>query len=76
MHMEKRIENALKAMNEKNKKSLNGPPRPENLSPIGSRLGSAILKRVRSQDYKSLPENVKKLPVDYQDGNNPPDIPA
>ena len=49
---------------------------PENPSPLESKIGSRVLTLMSTEDEGSLPENVKPLPVRYQDTEDLPDIPA
>ena len=48
----------------------------ENSPLLESRIGSKVLELINTKNEKGLPENVEPLPVRYQDGGNPPDIPA
>lgn len=48
----------------------------ENSPLLESRIGSRVLELINTKNEKDLPENVEPLPVRYQDGGNPPDIPA
>ena len=49
---------------------------PKNPSPLESKIGSRVLTLMSTEDEGSLPENVKPLPVRYQDTEDLPDIPA
>lgn len=49
---------------------LENPHIPEN------RIGSRVLELIKTNSERGLPDNVEPLPVEYQDGSNPPDIPA